>query len=54
MPSRLNIALKATENSALKVAGILAAQKATFDRNVNLTIDRFLVAPKSDVVNSDS
>ena len=35
MPSRLNVALKATGNSALKVVGILAAQKATFDRNVN-------------------
>ena len=33
--SRLNVALKATGNSALKVVGILAAQKATFDRNVN-------------------
>ena len=54
MSSRLNVALKATGKSALKVVWILAAQKATVDRNVTLTVDRFLVASKSSVVNSDS
>ena len=49
MPSRINVALKATGNSALKVVWILVAQKATAP-----TVDRFLVAPKSYVVNSDS
>ena len=35
VPSRFIVALKATGNSALNVVGIFAAQKATFDRNVN-------------------
>ena len=33
--SRFNVALKATGNSALKVVGILVAQKAMVDRNIN-------------------